>query len=287
MDEKKQRFSDEIKETLLKNEPKSACCRNSFICGVALFARKRKNDFSRRAEELATRLKQRNAKAQKKNEFFGNDISALGYRAYEIDGNAVLDERGNRCPHCAEHLMSGAFLAAGRVGSPEGATYLELVMPNEAVADRLSLMLEEKGMPTKRTLRRGELLLYYKKAECIEDFLSFIGAVASSFKLINQKIVTEYRIYANRQKNCDTSNIKRTLGAAGKQVEAIRALEQAELLDELADELKLTAHIRAENPLASLDQLIALHPEPISRSGIQHRLNKLIDIAVKKGVFEK
>ena len=282
---KKQSFSDEIKEHLLKNDPKPVCCRNSFICGVRLFRRSRRNKYTDAAEALCERLSERSGR-KKKNSFFDDNTGVLGYVASTDQATRALDISGKHCPHCAENLLSGVFLSAGRAGDSKSNLYLEMVMPSETAADQISAILGEHISPPKRTVRRGELLLYYKKTGSIEDFLALIGALTSSFRLINEKIYTEFLINANRQKNCDTSNIQRTLGAASRQVAAIKALESAELLEELSAELRLTAAIRAENPYASLDELIALHPEPISRSGIQHRLRTLIKHAVKRGVLD-
>ena len=144
-------------------------------------------------------------------------------------------------------------------------------------------ILASLDLPPKQTVRRGEILLYYKKTEAIEDFINRTGAYSAAFHLTNEKIAIGYRVSANRQKNCDTSNIEKSVGAASEQVAAIRSISDANMLDALPDELRTTALLRSQYPSATLDELALAHAEPLSKSGVYHRLQKILRFARQKG----
>lgn len=275
-------FSSEIKEQLLALPIKSECCKASFICGTEIFAGKRKNAFSERVGEYVFGLKTR-----KRRSFFDED-AVKGYVKAEKDGLVYPAESGMVCSSCLSHLVRGAFLVAGRASKTEENLHLEMVMPNAACAEALTDGLTAAGLMPKLTVRRGETLLYYKKTDSVEDFLSFIGAQGASFEIMNEAIVKEVRCSANRQKNCDTTNLKRAVDAASLQLEAINAIIENEgSLDGLSAANRETAQLRLENPIDSLEEIAALHEDGISRSGVNHRLYKIVNYALSKGYISK
>ncbi|MDD2361658.1 MAG: DNA-binding protein WhiA [Oscillospiraceae bacterium] len=113
----------------------------------------------------------------------------------------------------------------------------------------------------------------------MEDCLTLMGATNSSLELMGVKIVKDIRNTANRITNCENANIDKTVTAAVNQIAAIRKIEQIQGLDSLPDDLRELALIRLENPDLSLRELGERLNEPISRSGVNHRLNRLIKIA--------
>jgi DNA-binding protein WhiA len=140
------------------------------------------------------------------------------------------------------------------------------------------------GLAPKSTLRKGELLLYCKKADTVEDFLSFIGAQSASFEIMNDAILRGIRASINRQNNCDTTNLKRAVEAASLQLAAINAIIENEgSLDGLPITLRETAKIRLENPIDTLDEIIDVHLDKITKSGVNHRFAKIIAYAKNKG----
>jgi len=132
-------------------------------------------------------------------------------------------------------------------------------------------------MPMKATKRKNRYLLYIKDSTQIEDFFAVIGANRLAFDLMNSKIVREVRGDANRQMNCDMANIKKTLSAAGKHIEIIGELKNSGAIIRLPADLRETADLRFENTQASMADLGLLHNPPISKSGVKHRLDKIVD----------
>ena len=277
----KSNFGSEIKKQLLQLTIKSPCCKSSFISGTEIFAKNRRNEFTDPLAEYKERLT-----SKKKRSFF-DEQENVGYLVGEEYGEKYPISRGRTCQYCKAMLLRGAFLVCGRANKTEKDIHLELSMPNERAADVLSDILTEIDLEPKKARRRSELLLYYKKRDTVSELVAYIGAVTVSFDMINDGIVRQTRSVANRQKNCDTTNIMRTLAAAERQSEAINAIIEKGSLDELPLPLRTTARIRLENPIESLDVITELHDEAITRSGVNHRLARIVKFAEKKGYVLK
>jgi len=184
-----------------------------------------------------------------------------------------------RCENCVRCFLRGVFLACGTVGDPAKQYHLEMVLPDAPSAEDLVQLIEKMGISPKRTIRRGHDLIYLKDNESISDFLSLIGAQNAVFAIINEKIRKEIRNDANRRTNCDAANINKAITAAMIQLEAIQILKDNGQLGNLPKELNETAILRDENPDATLQELAALHHPPITKSGVNHRLKKIVDIS--------
>ena len=139
--------------------------------------------------------------------------------------------------------------------------------------------LREVELSPKMTNRKGYNIIYFKDSEEIEDCLYIMGAGKSMFDMMNVKIVKEIRNTANRKANCETANIEKTVAAASPQIAAIMKIEREKGLDSLSDPLREMAEIRMENPDSSLTELAEMFDPPISRSGVNHRLSRLVKIA--------
>ncbi len=280
--EEKVTFAEEIKKQLLALQVKPECCKSSFICGVETFERRRKNAFYDEIAEYVEHLK------SKKRRSFFDENAVKGYLKTEKDGAVFPEESGMVCENCLSHLIRGVFLVAGRASKTEKSLNLEMVMTGNSAAKAVSELLKNVGLEPKITERRGEVLLYYKKADTVEDFLSFIGAQNASFEIMNDVILKAIRCSANRQKNCDTTNLRKAVEAASLQLSAINSiLENEGSLDGLSLSLRETAKIRLENPIESLEEITDLHVDKISRSGVSHRLSKIVSYAVSKGYIGK
>ena len=276
-------FVSEIKTQLLSLTVKPECCKKSFICGTELFVRKRKNSFTDAINEYVESL----SKIKKRRTFF-DENAVKGYVKAEGDGGAYPKASAMVCENCLSHLVRGAFLVSGRASKTETGLHLEMVMPSAACKEAMTELLSKVGLMPKATVRRGESLIYYKKTDTVEDFLSFIGAQGASFEIMNDVIVKAIRCSANRQKNCDTTNLKRAVEAASVQLSAInKIIEKEGSLDGLSAPLRETAKIRLENPIESLEEIADLHIDKISRSGVNHRLSKVVSYAAAKGYIEK
>ena len=208
------------------------------------------------------------------------DIQGL-YRMFCIEPDAplALNSRLFKRDCCVQAFVRGAFLACGSVTDPNKEYHLEFSVPSLSLAEGLLSLLQEHGIPIKLASRKGIRLLYLKESEPIEDLLTYMGAVNNSLELMNVKIYKDVRNKVNRVTNCETANIEKTVNAAAGQVEAIRLIEQTLGLDELPEDLREVAGLRLENPDMSLRELCQSLVEPISRSGVNHRLKRLMAIA--------
>lgn len=176
-------------------------------------------------------------------------------------------------------FLAGAFLSCGSMTEPLKEYHLEFAVPFEELCSDLKELLEDMGIESKYVERKGIYVLYFKGSESIEDMLTLMGATRSSIELMNVKILKDIRNKANRIVNCDNANIERTLKASGKQIEDIEYILDTVGFDDLTPELRNMAEVRLENPDASLKEICEMLDKPVGRSGANHRLKKLSEIA--------
>ena len=188
-----------------------------------------------------------------------------------------------KCDGCRTVFIRRMFITYGSVTSPEKAYHLDFTFVRDGEADAVECALSECGFEFHRSRRKEKTVLYIKNSTAIEDFLVFIGASGAAFELMNSKIVHEFRNSVNRQVNCDTANIEKQLDSAKKYTDAVRFLEESGKIDSLSPELKETAIIRAENDQASINDLSNMVNPPVTKSGMRHRLEKILETAVKFG----
>ena len=179
-------------------------------------------------------------------------------------------------------LVAGIFLACGSVNNPEKKYHMEFVMPNlDLCNDFGRLLIENYGIVPKETERKNTHIMYIKESENIIDMLTLMGAGMSAMEIMNVKIEKDMRNKINRAVNCENANAEKTMKAAEKQLNDIELIDSTMGLDNLSENLRDTALLRYENPDYNLKQLgQALNP-PISRSGVNHRLQKIAEIADK------
>lgn len=186
------------------------------------------------------------------------------------------------CDACLSCFLRGLFLAGGTVSDPEKKGYhLEILFKSETMRETVNQILCESGFMPKLADRKGSLSIYFKNSESIEDFLTVIGAPHAALDLMNAKILREIRNNENRRSNCDASNIFRSTGAADIHLRAIRKLMDNGKISLLPGELKTTAMIRYQNPECSLAEIAALHEPPLTKSGVNHRMKRIVDFAEK------
>ncbi|MCH5192385.1 MAG: DNA-binding protein WhiA [Oscillospiraceae bacterium] len=176
-------------------------------------------------------------------------------------------------------FIAGAFLSCGSITEPMKEYHLEFAVPFPELAEDLMKLLSSVGINAKNAERKNTYVIYLKGSEAIEDLLTLMGATMSSIELMNVKIFKDVRNKANRIANCDAANIERTLRASEKQIADIEYIMETEGLDSLTPELKNMAEVRLENPDVSLKELGEMLDKPVGRSGANHRLKKLSEIA--------
>ena len=177
--------------------------------------------------------------------------------------------------------LRGAFLATGSVNNPETSRYhLEIYSLYETHNEGIAQMMNYFHLNARTTKRRNGYIVYLKEAEKIADFLQLIGATNAMLKFEDIRIVRDMRNSVNRLVNCENANINKTVAAAERQIENIKHLQATVGLDSLPDKLREIAVLRLENPEVSLKELGDMVPSgPISKSGINHRLRKLNELA--------
>ena len=205
-----------------------------------------------------------------------------GNRSFEI--TALTDMTAVRHvliqnPCCRRAYIRGAFLASGSVSDPEKGYHFEIVCADSARAEQLSAMLESFGIEAKITLRKHSYILYVKEGSQIADILNVMEAHVGLMKFENIRILKEMRNSVNRQVNCETANLNKTVSAAVKQIEDIQYIQSAIGFEKLPENLAEIARLRLEQPGMSLKELGQMLTPPVGKSGVNHRLRKLSFIA--------
>ena len=205
-------------------------------------------------------------------------LTALDMRA---DGEVALHVNFGLLEEEPEQLafFRGAFLAGGSVTDPAKRYHLELATPHLKVSAEASVLLREIGFSAKETSRAGNSILYFKQSDTIEDFLTAIGAQVSAMGVMEAKVEKDLRNGVNRRVNCETANLSKAVDASFEQLAAIRKLEEAGVLETLPQKLQETARLRRENPEATLSELAEMPDPPVSKSAINHRLRKLMELS--------
>ena len=157
--------------------------------------------------------------------------------------------------------------------------HIEVSSKNHDFLSDLSSLLFEFGIMSKLITRKSTYVLYFKEAEAVKDLLALMGANQSVLALSVEISTREKRNLVNRQVNCINANISKTVDASLKQISAINTIISTIGLDSLSEELQEVAMLRLANPEESLDELLQLSSIKLSKSGLNHRLNKLLKIA--------
>lgn len=289
-------FSQQLKSAIVGEEIKNGCCRRALLSGFLVAAGK---------------VDDHNIIAPVLNKAVYDGISAIIQEVYSTETDLVSRENGGRgrllsfrsvsaykflskintdtnftdlfkpkCQGCRAAFLRGAFLAAGRISDPKKQYNLEFSFGDRSML--FKRILTDLSVEPRVTVRDGNTVLYYRSGTLIEDFLALAGINDAVFDLINAMINKESRNMANRISNCETNNIGKSIDAARKYIKAIEDLEEAKLLSSLPDDLERTARLRLEYSDLSLFQLSKVSVPPISKSGLSHRLNKILEYAERK-----
>ena len=184
---------------------------------------------------------------------------------------------------CKRAFLRGAFLASGSISDPEKSYHFEIVCQNPEQAALLQELFESFELDAKIVQRKKYYITYLKEGAQIVDALNVMGAYVALMNLENVRILKEMRGSGNRIVNCETANINKVVGAACRQVEDIRYIQSRIGLDELPPALREMALLRLEYPDTSLKDLGELCDPPVGKSGVNHRLRKLGELAKKLG----
>ena len=151
--------------------------------------------------------------------------------------------------------------------------------PDEDLRNKVCDVISSVGLEPKKGRRRDRFTLYFKSSEQILDFLGTIGASDAVFEIANLKLLKEATIGINRQNNFETANMQKTVSANVGYISAVNYLIESGNFDSLPDDLRETATLRIENDTSSMAELGRMHSPSISKSGVKHRLDKLMQIS--------
>lgn len=180
---------------------------------------------------------------------------------------------------CKRAFIRGAFLASGSISDPEKFYHFEIACATEAKAVQLQGIILSFGLDAKIVQRKKYYVVYIKEGSQIVDILNVMEAPVALMELENIRILKEMRGSVNRQVNCETANINKTVSAAVKQVEDIIYIRDAMGFEELPSNLREMAQVRLAKPEATLKELGEALSPPVGKSGVNHRLRKLGEIA--------
>ena len=297
-------FSSEVKTELCRSPLSRRCCALAESCGVLLYAGAfhagearivtENEDFARRLTKLFQKafsirfdvLPEDDASGKRvfrvtDGEKLSKIWRELGYdmsQHFALHVNFALLEED----HCRASFLRGAFLAGGSVTDPEKRYHLELATPHLQVGRETEALLREVGFEPKSVRRGGSAVTYFKHSETIADLLTLFGAPAAAMELLSAKVEKSMRNAVNRRVNCDAANLDKAVAASAAQVEALSRLVESGALKSLSPELQETAVARLLQPELSLSELAETFDPPLTKSGLNHRMRKLMLLAKEK-----
>lgn len=193
---------------------------------------------------------------------------------FEMERNPIM--RHNCCKRA---FIRGAFLVSGSISNPEKSYHIEIVCTAEKKAKQLRTIINSFGLDAKVIMRKRAYVVYLKEGSQIVDLLNIMEAPIALMEMENIRIMKEMRNSVNRKVNCETANINKTVSAAVKQIEDIRYIRDSLGLQKLPEGLREIAKLRLTYSNATLKELGELLSEPLGKSGVNHRLRKLSEIA--------
>ena len=294
-------FAYDVKAELCKAPLSRSCCAVAEGCGVLLYA----STFSAgevrivtENDEFAARLPRLFQKAfgvkfdELPEEKKGGKLVLRITREDKLD--AIWRALGyDRRAHFALHLnfalleeeccraafLRGAFLSGGSVTDPQKRYHLELATSHVQAGREVEALLRDMGFEPKNVMRQGSLITYFKSSEHIADLLTLIGAPGRALEIVSAKIEKEMRNTVNRRVNCDAANLDKTVMAAREQVEAFTRLTESGAIGDLPVKLQEVAVARLLQPELTLSELAATFDPPLTKSCLNHRIRKLMEIA--------
>ncbi len=195
----------------------------------------------------------------------------------EVDGMLIMQT----C--CRRAFIRGAFLASGSMSDPNKAYHFEVVCHSMQQAKQLQNTMNGFEVDAKIVVRKKNYVVYVKEGAHIVDLLNVMEAHVALMNLENVRIMKEMRNSVNRQVNCETANISKTVNAAVRQIEDIEYIRAKKGLESLPDNLKEIALLRLEYPDVSLKELGTYLDPPVGKSGVNHRLRRITEIAAEMG----
>lgn len=274
-------FSSQIKEILCKTQYECPGCRLSELAGFFACAGKTLSDemrFSVSNRILADRITK-----SLKNELGietvydrrhavinGADFKKL---RTEISGDVTIYE----C--CKIAYLRGAFLGGGSVNAPDKKYHIEFGAKTDEDAEKISEILSEFDFRPKITHRKEKTVVYMKESSQIAELLGYISNGRAGLEFLSVQVEKELKSSAQRQVNCDSANLEKLAKASSKHITAIKQIKAAHKWSSLPEVLREIGELRLKNPDLSLEALGKMTKQGIGKSGVNHRLNRIVEYA--------
>lgn len=294
-------FSANVKNEILSVDFENECCVHAFAYGMMLFSRAfsyydmsiltEHSGIAEKYLELMKTVCGVNPKLVKteagkfKVEITTKEerLKVLETFGYDKKSGASRINWANFSDECCKTaFLKGAFLSCGTINDPNKNYHLEFVVPYLNLSRDLKLFIndyDQLSVVPKSITRNSNYVIYFKDSESIEDLLTVMGAFNSVLEIMGVKMYKDVRNNVNRKLNFESANLDKTIDAASKQIDAIVHIKKTVGLSYLSDDLREIAELRYENPDMSLRELGEMLTAPLSRSGVNHRLTKICNIA--------
>ena len=298
MDKQNISFSVKAKEELCRVPINKNCCAVAELYGIFLYA----NTFDLKQIRIKTELTSVAKRITMLIEKVFNvhiEIKNIGQRlVIEINDDKLLEKIMTEfgydtkpyisCPLnrnmveqdcCAASFLRGVFLISGSVASPDKKSHLEIKCSHIALCRQVISLMLDLGIEPKMLTRQTSGVIYLKGTAAIEDFLTRMGACLCAMEIMEAKVEKNLRNNINRQVNCETSNLVKTTDASAKQIAAIEKALLIGGIEIFPENLRETVDLRVANPASSLSELALMFDKPMTKSGLSHRLRKIMQIS--------
>jgi len=290
-------FSSEVKQELSASLAKSRHCQMAELAAIVSFSGKLHSDGGEVSLVVDSDNQMLLAKYRvllqqlfhmdiQKDEFAQEDVLRVleGVKLWDkvqncFKNTSVTDGILIQQTCCKRAFIRGAFLAAGSMSNPNKAYHFEIVCSCLPQANQLKTIINSFDVDARIVARKKNQVVYVKEGSHIVELLNIMEAHVALMNLENVRIVKEMRNSVNRQVNCETANISKTVNAAVRQIEDIRLIRNTRGLESLPDHLREMALLRLEYPDTPLKELGTYLNPPVGKSGVNHRLRKLSEIA--------
>ncbi len=285
-------FSQKTKEYLCKQETEGVCCCEAEMMGILMFAGRFRGTEVRVALESRESIERFAGLAKKclgvsvevetaKCSYFCVLTDKKFFEIiieYEKSKDGIREDvMNNEC--CRDAFLRGAFFGGGTIVDPNKNYNMEFVTPSKRICDGFKKLLDSMNLGFRTVEKKSSFVLYSKNSDIICDALAHMGAFSSQMEVLNVKIEREVRNDITRTSNGETANMDKVITAAIRQIRAIEKIDEKMGLDNLDEDLREVAILRRDNKDLSLDQLGKQLTPPLSKSGVNHRLKKILDIA--------
>lgn len=275
-------FSADVKEELAKVENTARHCQIAELAAIAVYAGAVRADSGTLAVSFQPdnpRVADRWHLLLEKLSLTEDDENRIMQTIKYRRGDTTVDALIIKSHCCRRAFLRGAFLSIGSMSNPEKGYHLEFVCSDTEQAGQLVEILLVYEIKARIVARKKYQVVYIKESEEISTLLNVIGAHVSMMKLENLRILKDMRNAINRKVNCEAANITKTVNAATKQIDDIQYIKEHYGFDNLARNLRQIAELRLEYPDATLKELGQFLTPNVGKSGVNHRLRKLSELA--------